>query len=164
MFPSGRNRHRSPVRYRRANGIAGERIANEPLARQLGAAEVAASQALAAEVQLAGDQRREWVEVLVEDVRRERARPDGRSGHGRRPAARRRASTSRVIVASVGPYMLQNSTSMRSSSRSSRSGGIASPPQKTRRSERADVNTGRRPAGREHRRARRPGRSPRGPG
>ena len=65
--PSGRQRTRSPVRYIRSPGRA-ERVGDEALRRQGRLAEVAAGQARAGQVELAGHAGRHRPQALVEHV------------------------------------------------------------------------------------------------
>ena len=76
--PSARQRARSPVRYSRAPG-AGEADRDEPLRGQLGPVEVAAANADAADVQLAGDADRHRLQRAVEHVDARCWRSAGRS-------------------------------------------------------------------------------------
>ena len=80
--PSARQRTRSPVRYSRAPGLA-ERVGHEPLGGQLRPAEVAARQAVAADVQLARHAHRDRAAVARPARRPWCSRSAGRSGSGR---------------------------------------------------------------------------------
>ena len=79
-MPSGRYRTRSPVRYSRAPRVGGERIGDEALGGELGPVPVAARDAVAADVQLAGDADRHRLPVPVEHVEPQCWRSAGRSG------------------------------------------------------------------------------------
>jgi hypothetical protein len=67
MFPSGRYRAKSPVRYSRSPG-AHDWVRDEPLGGERRLVEVPRGQAVAAGPQLAADADRNRLQVRVEDV------------------------------------------------------------------------------------------------
>ncbi len=68
MLPSGSQRTRSPVRYIRASGRCGEGVGDEAVSGEIRVVEIAAGEAVAGDVELAGDADRDGLAPRVEDV------------------------------------------------------------------------------------------------